>query len=381
MSDDSGGATGEGSAVAVLDEAMREQFTWYVVAKKEFQDASRSKGLWVLSAVFTLIFLLPVGVVLYIGGVGPSVDSGGLGMRVIIESIYLDLVTTILPIVAIFVGVAAITKERSSGSMKVLLSLPFSRRDVIIGKVLGRCATVAVPFLIAATITGGFFMLSRVSFNGEMYLLFMLYSLLLALVMVAIAVSISGAVSTTVRSFLVNLTVYVYVTFLWNSAANQIGEFLYNQVGVSRSIRWNAVMFLKLFSPTQSYKAVVRSILAGFSDSVQPGLVRLSEQSGEQLTQMGAAQYARYNLFNVRGGFLSPGLPDADKRALCENVVGATYRNVTVTVQNQTQTTSVCTGGSDLPFYLSDPAVVVFMLSWIGIAAAVSYYTFDQVDL
>ena len=324
---------------------------------------------------------MPVGVVLYIGGVGPSVDSGGLGMRVIIESIYLDLVTTILPIVAIFVGVAAITKERSSGSMKVLLSLPFSRRDVIIGKVLGRCATVAVPFLIAATITGGFFMLSRVSFNGEMYLLFMLYSLLLALVMVAIAVSISGAVSTTVRSFLVNLTVYVYVTFLWNSAANQIGEFLYNQVGVSRSIRWNAVMFLKLFSPTQSYKAVVRSILAGFSDSVQPGLVRLSEQSGEQLTQMGAAQYARYNLFNVRGGFLSPGLPDADKRALCENVVGATYRNVTVTVQNQTQTTSVCTGGSDLPFYLSDPAVVVFMLSWIGIAAAVSYYTFDQVDL
>lgn len=381
MSDESDGGTGEGSALAVFDEAMREQFTWYVVAKKEFQDAIRSKGLWVLSAVFTVIFVLPVGVVLYIGGVGPSIDSSGLGMRVIIESIYLNLVTTILPIVAIFVGVAAITKERSSGSMKVLLSLPFSRRDVIVGKVLGRCATVAVPFLVAATVTAGFFMLSRVSFNGEMYLLFMLYSLVLALVMVAIAVSISGAVSTTVRSFLVNLTVYVYVTFLWNSVANGIGKLLWNQVGVSRSIRWNAVILIKLLSPTQSYKAVVRSMLAGFSGSVQPGLRRLSRQSGEQLTQMGAAQYARYNLFNVRGGFLSPGLPAADKRVLCENVVGASYRNVTVTVQNQTQMTSVCTGGSDLPFYLSDPAVVVFMLSWIGVAAALSYYTFDRVDL
>jgi hypothetical protein len=41
----------------------------------------------------------------------------------------------------------------------------------------------------------------------------------------------------------------------------------------------------------------------------------------------------------------------------------------------------VCTGGSDLPFYLSDPAVVAFMLAWIGVAAAISYRTFDSVDL
>jgi ABC-2 type transport system permease protein len=405
MSDEAESAPGSGSPLADVDDKLHEYFTWYPVAKKDFKDAIRSRGLWILSAVFTLIFISPVGVALYAGGIGPSVPDGGLGMRLIIERFYLDLVTTVLPIVTLFVGVAAMTKEKTSGSLKILLSLPFSRRSVIVGKVIGRCAVVAVPFLVAASITAVFFSASRVSFDPEMYAFFMLYSLVFAMVMVSIAVSISGAVSTTLRSIIGNAVIYVYFTFMWNTIANEIGNFLATQVGVSRSFRWNTVLFIKLLSPTQAYKTLVNSMLTRFSQPVQPQLQSFANRWNLSLSQMSPQQYSRYNLFNVQGSLFSPGLPAADQRSLCESVVGATYRNVTLTTNNAsrtvtvtngnqtqvfqnmnvsrnvTQTSSFCTGGSDLPFYLSDPAVVLFLLAWVGIAAAFSYYTFDRVDL
>ena len=395
------------SQLRQADRALHDRFTWYPVAKKDFKDALRSKGLWVLAAIFTVIFIAPIAVRLYAAGIGPSPPDGGLDTRFVIEGIYLDLVTIVLPIVTIFVGVAAVTKEKTSGSLKLLLSLPLSRRSVIIGKVVGRCAVVAVPFLIAASITAVFMGASDLSLNFEMYTLFVLFSLLFVVVMVAIAVSISGAVSTTFRSVIVNAIFYIYVTFGWNSLANGIGKFLYNDVGVSRSLRWNTVLFLKMASPTQAYKTLVSSMLAGFSDNVQPGLRRFSEQWNLSLSQLGPQQYSRYSLFNTQGSLFSPGLPTGDKRALCESVAGGSYENVTLTANNQTNTVAVnssggtqtfqnvgnitanqtqmqsfCAGGgSEIPFYFSDPAVVVFMLAWVGLAAGLSYYTFDLVDL
>ena len=390
-----------------VDDTLHDQFTWYPVAKKDFKDALRSKGLWVLAAIFTVLFIAPIAIRLYAEGIGPSPPDGGLDTRFIIEGVYLDLVTVVLPIVTIFVGVAAITKEKTSGSLKLLLSLPFSRRSVIIGKVVGRCAVVAVPFLIATSITAVFMAASDLSLNFEMYTLFVLFSLLFVLVMVAIAVSISGAVSTTLRSVIVNAIFYVYVTFGWNSMANGIGRFLYNDVGVSRSLRWNTVLFLKMASPTQAYKTLVSSMLASFSDNVQPSLQQFANQWNLSWSQLGSQQYSRYSLFNTQGSLFSPGLPAGDKRVLCESVAGGLYQNATLTTNNQTNTVTVTTadgaqtfrnvgnisvnqtqmssfctgGGSEIPFYFSDPAVVLFMLGWVGLAAALSYYTFNIVDL
>jgi len=65
-------------------------------------------------------------------------------MQLLIRVIYLNIVTLFLPLVAIFAGYAAISKERTGGSLKLLLSLPHSRKDVIIGKVVGRCGVVGV---------------------------------------------------------------------------------------------------------------------------------------------------------------------------------------------------------------------------------------------
>ena len=355
MSNDSGSATGEGSAAAVVDEALREQFTWYVVAKKEFQDASRSKGLWMLTLVFTVLFITPALAIIY-DLVSLSRQEQELGTELLITGIpvanYLNIVTVLLPLIAMFVGYGALTKERESGSLKVLLSLPFSRRDVIVGKVAGRCAVVAVSLAAGFGLTALFLVGSDITFNAGLYALFALFTGGLALVMVAIAVSISGAVPSSRLSLVANAFVYVYFTFIWNSLANGVSNLLNNQLGIGGSLRWHLTLFIKLLSPTQSYKTLVDSMVG----------------SGEN-----AERLARLGMFSR----------DADTEVICGDVLRGNF--TTVTVQgfgNQTFERPVCEAGSQaVPLYFSDPAVFVYLLAWIGVAAAVSYYTFEKVDL
>ncbi|PSQ06301.1 hypothetical protein BRC92_01070 [Halobacteriales archaeon QS_4_69_31] len=344
-------AGGDRSGVAVLDEAMREQFTWYVVAKKEFNDAVRSKGLWALSAVFTLLFVLPAGRIWW--NQRSSDQQLGqqaldIGMQFFISRFYLDTVTLLVTIVVLFVGYAAVTKEKESGSLKLLLSLPFTRRDVIVGKVLGRSAVAAVPAAIGFGLTAVFFALTPFTFKAGVFLWFVLFSLTLVVVIAAIAVSISGAVSRNLYSLAGSVFVYVYFNFAWNSLANGVGNLLSNNLGIGGPARWHIVLFLKLFNPMQAFKTLTNSVL--------------SERAN-------AAQTARFGMF--RQG-------ETEMQTICADVLKGQPRTVQGMLGNQT----VCQGGgSGVPFYFSDAAVFVYLLAWIAVAAGISYYTFDRVDL
>ncbi len=110
------------------------------IATKDFRDAVRSWTFWGLS----LLFFLLVGLAAF--AVGQFVDSGTstegfLG--------YVGEVTRlIVPLIALLLGWKSIAGERESGSIKVLLSLPHSRIDVVLGKYLGRSAVLSVSLLI-----------------------------------------------------------------------------------------------------------------------------------------------------------------------------------------------------------------------------------------
>ena len=330
-----------------LDGTLRETFDWYPVAKKEFRDAIRSKGLWVLSFVFTALFLIPAGQALFFGG-NIRQDVAEVGMQFFISSSYLNIVTLLVPVVVIFAAYAAVSEERVSGSLKVLLSLPFSRRDVIVGKVVGRSAVVGVPLLIALALTGLFFALSQFQFKLDVFAWFTVLTFAFTLVMVAFVVSISGAMSTNLRSLAGAGLVYFYLSFGWNSLANSIGDLLADYVGITGSFRWHIVLFVKLLSPTQAYKTLTNSVL-GEGD--------------------GAALTARYSMFRQD--------PEA-MGTICSDVLAGRPE----TVQSMFGNRTVCeSAGSSVPFYFSDPAVFVSLFLWIGLAAAISYYTFDRVDL
>ena len=335
------------SDMSGVDRALRDQFDWYPVAKKEFKDAIRSRGFLVLSVLFTVFFMLPpASLVFGIFNIAPS--GRDVGMQFLISSVYTNMVTLLVPVVALFVGYAAITKERTSGSLKVLLSLPFSRSDVLVGKVVGRCAVAAVTLAGALALTALFFVVSDLTFKPELFGLFVLYTLAFTVVFVAIVVSISGAFSSSFRSAIASFFVYFYFTFGWNSLANSIGDLLADYLGVSGAARWNVVLFVKLINPNQAYKTLTNSMLAEGDNAVRSSRFGMFSQNTTQMQE------------------------------ICTGVL----RGNASIQQGLFGNTTVCgAGGQTIPFYFSDPAVFFYMLMWIGIAAAISYYTFNIVDL
>ncbi|WP_135303686.1 ABC transporter permease subunit [Haloarcula amylovorans] len=340
-------STADAGPLADVDRTLRNTFEWYTVSKKEFKDAIRSKGLWLLGLIFTVAFISPVALALYFD-VGVSQGAQELGMQLLLSQIYTRMVTFLLPIVAIFVGFAAISKERTSGSLKLLLSLPHSRKDVIIGKVLGRCAVLGVPLAISLGLTAVFLAFSRLTFKPGLFAVFSFFTLVFALVFVAITVSISGAFSKSLWSGAANFIVYFYFTFLWNAGANGVGKILTNELGVTGAIRWHAVLLLKLLNPNQAYQTLISSILG----------------EGEN-----AARAARYQMFSQG---------EQASRTICSSVLNGSPQ----AQEGVFGTFVTCQAGSNpIPFVYSDPFVVVFMLVWVGIAATISYYTFNLADL
>lgn len=333
--------------VQAADEWLRETFSWYPVAKKEFKDTIRSRGLLVLSAVFIGFFLVPVAAQL----LGMNLVAQGareFGTELLLSALYLNIVTIFVPIVAIFVGYAAVTGERTSGSLKLLLSLPFSRRDVIVGKVLGRSAVLGVPLLASLGLTALLLALSEVTFKPGLFGLFVLYTTGFSVVMVALAVSISGASPSNKISAAANVVVYLYFTFFWNTLVNSVGDLLEQYLAVTGALRWHLVLILKLLNPSQAYKTLTNSMLSG--DSGGP---------------MGA-----------RFGMFSQGRSEME--LICTDVLQGNASTVPGLFGNVT----VCepeAGG--LPIYFSDGAVFVSLLLWIAVAAAISAYTFDRYDL
>lgn len=110
------------------------------VARKDIADAGRSKALWVVTV---LVVLSTAGVTALL--TVSTDEAAGQVFR-----LALQLGVTTLPIVALLLSKGAITAERESGSLRVLLSLPPGRRDVLLGKLAGRTA-----LMLAATVFGG----------------------------------------------------------------------------------------------------------------------------------------------------------------------------------------------------------------------------------
>lgn len=105
---------------------------WEGVARKDFEDAVRSKLLWGLIAVFVafLVMSLLSAEVLFPDGVTVDATMALVGVAMLAQ--------LFVPGIALVAGYMSVVGERRSGSLRVLLSYPFSRFDVVAGKLAGR---------------------------------------------------------------------------------------------------------------------------------------------------------------------------------------------------------------------------------------------------
>lgn len=181
------------------------------VARKDYADAIRSRWLLVLTALFVLIVSLAAYIVR--PPEGQTVSSNAL-----LGSIVIDLLaTTLVPITALVIGYNAISGERESGSLKLLLSLPHSRADVVFGKVIGRAAAFSTAIAVGFVLPALLLAIGPLTFDVGGFVGFVLLVCLLGSVFVAIAVGFSAAVSSQLRALAGAITLYLLFIPVWSA--------------------------------------------------------------------------------------------------------------------------------------------------------------------
>lgn len=155
------------------------------IAGKEFWDRIRNRWVLAVALVFTVLAL----VIAYFGGA----QQGTVGFRSIEFTIasLVSLVIYLLPLIALILGFDAIVGERERGSLDLLLSMPITRFELLMGKFLGLAgaltfSTVAGFGLVAVVLS------AQLDLSGLFhYFGFMLSSVLLGMVFLSMAVMIS----------------------------------------------------------------------------------------------------------------------------------------------------------------------------------------------
>lgn len=189
--------------------------SWRVVAKKEFNDAIRSLVLWIVSAVFVLFGVLLVGsYIIFEDAFSPPDADPGTALDAMV--FVLSPIALVAPIIALMVGYKAIVGERESGSLKVLLSLPHTRWDVMFGKLVGRSLVVTVPLLAALIVMGILVSIFIEPIGPVTYGIVLVLSILFAMTFVAIAIAISGATSNSTIAGAAMFGVYVLFLLFWD---------------------------------------------------------------------------------------------------------------------------------------------------------------------
>jgi ABC-2 type transport system permease protein len=180
--------------------------SWAVVARKDFADARRSRALWGTTGLFVL---LSVGMALLYATV-PEVRAD-IGETTTLGYLTLLLAATSLfvAIAAIVVAAGAIAGERDSGSAKLLLGFPHSRRDVVLGKLVGRTAVLGVALLVGLAVTLVVVLGLFDSFAPVDYLVFTVVTLLLVLVYVGIMVALSSTTGSGGRAMAYGIGAFV----------------------------------------------------------------------------------------------------------------------------------------------------------------------------
>ncbi|PUA95670.1 Cu-processing system permease protein [Acidovorax sp. 107] len=240
----------------------------FTIAGKEFRDRMRNRWVLAVALVFT-VFSLAIA---YFGGA----QQGTVGFRSIEFTIasLVSLVIYLIPLIALLLGFDAIVGERERGSLDLLLSLPITRLELLLGKYLGLAAALTLSTLAGFGLVA---VLLVQQFNGAAlfhYGGFMLSSVLLGLAFLSMAVLLS--VLTHERTRASGLAIAAWFFFVLVFDLLLLGAL----VATGGSVGGEAVAYLLLLNPADVFRILnvfslddVRT-LYGLTSIVPPALAK-----------------------------------------------------------------------------------------------------------
>ncbi|WP_435362041.1 ABC transporter permease subunit [Haloarchaeobius sp. DFWS5] len=230
------------------------------IARKEVVDSVRSRALWSIVALVAAVTSLAVGALQFVPGVETDVFAGIGGAT--------EFAGILVPICSLVAAYLAIAGERESGSVKVLLGFPPSRREVLAGKFLGRSAVVVLGLVAGYAVSGVVALLAFGTLPVVAFALTMALTAVLGVVFVAIAVGISASCATRSRAMTISVAAYLALTLFWDIVPQ--GLYMLVQGGPPSGQVPGWFVLVQSLSPSGAYGSLVTVVLSGAAGT--PGL-------------------------------------------------------------------------------------------------------------
>ncbi|WP_247730183.1 ABC transporter permease subunit [Halovivax limisalsi] len=199
--------------------------SYAAVARKDFSDGIRSKMLWGLMA----LFLLGVGGItyLFVDTAGTTDFGSGVERQLAVAFLFtisaLPAIAFLVPLTGLVVSIKSIVRERELGSIKILLSLPHSRLEVLGGKLIGRSALLTVAILVSFVPSAALLMTQFDAFPVLELAVVTLMTVLFGVAFVAVGIGVSALVSTETRATIVGVAVFI-LFYAWKSIFNYVNS-------------------------------------------------------------------------------------------------------------------------------------------------------------
>jgi ABC-2 type transport system permease protein len=152
-------------------------------------------------------------------------SPGGDGDETLLVSAGLSFFLGILffvPLAGLFISIKSIVREKESGSINLLLSLPHTRLDMVLGKFVGRAVVLTVAIL-AAFGPASIYLLAVGGGTGVYELFALLLSIMFfGLIFVGVGIGLSALVNSETQALVVGVTIF-FLLFLWVPILNQLG--------------------------------------------------------------------------------------------------------------------------------------------------------------
>lgn len=187
--------------------------SFVAIAKKDIQDSIRSRLLWgVIGTFLLLVFVLSW---LVIDSSAESFEAAA-GLSFILGILFF------VPIAGLMISVKSIIRERESGSINILLSLPHTRSEMVAGKFLGRSAVLSVA-IVAGFLPSLLFTATQVDgFPLYELLSFLVATSMFGILFIGIGVGFSALVNSETQATIGSIVIF-FLLYLWPFIIDNLG--------------------------------------------------------------------------------------------------------------------------------------------------------------